>query len=174
MSEEQSRAFCEKVFAEELEGAKLVTNRSLWRRFPVVSNERWSVGNCVIVGDALRTAHFSIGSGTRLALEDVQALSHSLGEHPKSMPDALADFEAKRRPIVDKLAGAAGRSAEWYDHFAEHMQLPAWEFAMSYIGRSGRIDPERLKAMSPRFVAGYEESKLRQTTATKTPSGSSS
>lgn len=156
MTEEQSRVYCEAVFADELAGARLVSNKSLWRRFPRITNERWSVGNCVIVGDALRTAHFSIGSGTRLALEDVQALSQSLLKHPASVADALAHFEAERRPIVDKLAGAASRSADWYDHFAEHMALPAWEFAMNYIGRSGRIDPERLKAMSPKFVAGYE------------------
>jgi 2-polyprenyl-6-methoxyphenol hydroxylase-like FAD-dependent oxidoreductase len=156
MSEEESRTYCEKVFADDLEGAHLVTNKSLWRRFPVIRNERWSVGNCVLVGDALRTAHFSIGSGTRLALEDVQALSHSLANHPRNVADALAEFETQRRPIVDKLAGAATRSATWYDSFAEHLKLPAWEFAMNYISRSGRIDLERLRAMSPRFVAGYE------------------
>jgi 2-polyprenyl-6-methoxyphenol hydroxylase-like FAD-dependent oxidoreductase len=170
MGEDESRTFCERIFADELEGAELVTNKSLWRRFPVISNERWSVGNCVIVGDALRTAHFSIGSGTRLALEDVQALSQSLGEYPTSVPDALAHFEAKRRPIVDKLAGAAGHSADWYDQFAEHMQLPAWEFAKSYIGRSGRIAPERLRAMAPRFVAGYDDWRSRQSAAGGSPS----
>jgi 2-polyprenyl-6-methoxyphenol hydroxylase-like FAD-dependent oxidoreductase len=159
MTEEESRAYCEDVFSEELDGARLVTNKSLWRRFPVISNRRWSVGNRVLVGDALRTAHFSIGSGTRLALEDVQALAHALANHPRSVQDALAEFEAQRRPIVDKLAAAATRSATWYDNFAEHLKLPAWEFAMNYIGRSGRIDTERLRAMSPRFVAGYEASR---------------
>jgi 2-polyprenyl-6-methoxyphenol hydroxylase-like FAD-dependent oxidoreductase len=156
MTEEQSRAYCEKVFAEELGGQKLVTNKSLWRRFPKISNARSSVGNYVIVGDALRTAHYSIGSGTRLALEDVQALSIALAEHPRSIPDALASFEVRRRPIISKMADAAGRSADWYDHFVDHMKLAPWDFAMSYISRSGRIDPGRLKAMSPRFVAGYE------------------
>jgi 2-polyprenyl-6-methoxyphenol hydroxylase-like FAD-dependent oxidoreductase len=159
MTEDESRAYCEDVFAQELEGARLVTNKSLWRRFPVISNRRWSVGNRVLVGDALRTAHFSIGSGTRLALEDVQALAHSLANHPRNVQDALAEFEAQRRPIVDMLAGAATRSATWYDNFADHLKMPAWEFAMNYIGRSGRIDTERLRAMSPRFVAGYEASR---------------
>lgn len=156
MGEEASRQYCEEVFADELEGASLVVNRSFWRRFPKISNARWSVGNCVIVGDALRTAHFSIGSGTRLAMEDVQALAQALAEHAGSVPGALASFEAKRRPIVDKITTAANRSAEWYDHFAEHMELPAWEFAMNYIGRSGRVDPDRLRSMSPQFFAGYE------------------
>lgn len=166
MSEEQSRVYCESIFSEELEGAHLVTNKSTWRRFPVVSNQRWSVGNCVLVGDSLRTAHFSIGSGTRLALEDVQALTQSLLNHPGSVLDALAEFEALRRPIVDKLAGAATRSATWYENFPEHMKLGPWDFAMSYIGRSGRIDPARLRAMAPEFVAGFEAAK----TATKTGS----
>ena len=159
MTEDESRAYCEDVFAHELDGARLVTNKSLWRRFPVISNTRWSVGNRVLVGDALRTAHFSIGSGTRLALEDVQALAHSLANHPRNVQHALAEFEAQRRPIVDLLAGAATRSATWYDSFAEHLKMPAWEFAMNYIGRSGRVDTERLRAMSPRFVAGYEASR---------------
>jgi 2-polyprenyl-6-methoxyphenol hydroxylase-like FAD-dependent oxidoreductase len=156
MTEEESRAYCEKVFAEELEGQRLVTNKSLWRRFPKIGNARSSVGNCVIVGDALRTAHFSIGSGTRLALEDVQSLATALIEHPSSILDALATFEARRRPIIAKMADAAGRSADWYDHFVDHMKLAPWDFAMSYISRSGRVHPDRLKAMSPRFVAGYE------------------
>lgn len=156
MSEEESRRYCEDVFADELEGASLVVNRSHWRRFPRISNARWSVGNCVIVGDALRTAHFSIGSGTRLALEDVQRLAQAMAEHPGSVPDALASFEAQRRPIVEKITTAANQSAQWYDQFAQRMELPAWEFAMNYIGRSGRIDPERLRESSPQFVAGYE------------------
>lgn len=156
MNEEDSRRYCQDVFADELAGASLVVNRSHWRRFPKISNARWSVGNCVIVGDALRTAHFSIGSGTRLALEDVQALSQAVAEYPGSVPDALASFEERRRPVVEKFTAAANRSAEWYDHFAQHMELPAWEFAMNYIGRSGRVDPERLRSMSPKFVAAYE------------------
>jgi 2-polyprenyl-6-methoxyphenol hydroxylase-like FAD-dependent oxidoreductase len=159
MGEEQSRVYCQEIFADELEGAELVTNKSMWRRFPVISNKRWSVGNRVLVGDALRTAHFSIGSGTRLALEDVQALSHALANHPGNVGDALAEYEATRRPIVDKLATAANRSATWYDNFDEHLKLPAWDFAMNYISRSGRIDLDRLRAMSPQFVAGYEASR---------------
>ena len=157
MSEEQSREYCEGVFEEVLDGAQLVTNKSVWRRFPVISNRHWTHGNCVLVGDALRTAHFSIGSGTRLALEDVQALSHAIANHPNNVQDALAEYEAQRRPIVEKLAVAATRSATWYDQFAEHLNQSAWDFAMSYISRSGRIDMERLRAMSPQFVSGYEQ-----------------
>ena len=157
MDEEASRALCEDIFAEELQGNGLVCNKSIWRQFPIVHNERWSVGNRVLVGDALHTAHFSIGSGTRLALEDVIALVKAVGEHPGSVPDALAAYEATRRPILEKLTKAANASADWYEHFAEHMRLDPWEFAMSYIGRSGRIDPDRLRRMSPRFMQAYEQ-----------------
>jgi 2-polyprenyl-6-methoxyphenol hydroxylase-like FAD-dependent oxidoreductase len=100
----------------------------------------------------LRTAHFSIGSGTRLAMEDAIALERALREHP--LPNALAAFEAARRPIVEKLVAAADASGEWYEQFPSHMRLPAREFAWSYIQRSGRIDPERLRKIAPKFVAG--------------------
>jgi 2-polyprenyl-6-methoxyphenol hydroxylase-like FAD-dependent oxidoreductase len=110
----------------------------------------------VLVGDALRTAHFSIGSGTRLAFEDVIALAKALREHAADVPTALQAYEAARRPVVDKLVDAANRSAAWYEHFAEHMQLEPWALAWSYIQRSGRVDIDKLRQVSPRFVAGYE------------------
>ena len=110
----------------------------------------------MLVGDALRTAHFSIGSGTRLAFEDVIALAKALREHRGDVPAALQAYEAARRPVVDKLVDAANRSADWYEHFAEHMQLEPWAMAWSYIQRSGRIDVAKLRQVSPRFVAGYE------------------
>ena len=155
MDEAQTRARCEAVFAQTLDGHALVVNKSLWRQFPKVSNQRWHVGNQVLVGDALRTAHFSIGSGTRLAFEDVIALAKALREHA-DVAHALAAYEAARRPIVDKLATAANASAQWYEQFAAHMQLEPWALAWSYIQRSGRVDVERLRSVSPRFVAGYE------------------
>jgi 2-polyprenyl-6-methoxyphenol hydroxylase-like FAD-dependent oxidoreductase len=155
MDEAQSQAFCEKIFADVLSGHALVANRSIWRQFPKVRNAHWSYRNCVLVGDALRTAHFSIGSGTRLAMEDVIALDRALAVH-SDISAALAAYEAARRPIVDKLAAAADASADWYEHFAEHMRLLPLDFVMSYITRSGRVDRERLRAISPRFVAQYE------------------
>ena len=155
MDEAQSLLFLEAVFAETLQGERLVSNKSIWRNFPNLRNERWSVGNMVLIGDALRTAHFSIGSGTRLAMEDAIALNKALGEHA-DVREALAAFEAARRPIVEKLVAAADASGAWYDRFPEHMQLSPREFAWSYIQRSGRIDPERLRRTSPKFVAGEE------------------
>ncbi len=156
MNEDETRAYCERVFAPALGGHPLVANRSLWRRFPKIWNERWSAGNRVLIGDALRTAHFSIGSGTRLAFEDAIALAGALREHPASIPDALRAFEDARKPIVLKLVAAANASAAWYENFAGHLRLAPWDLAWSYIQRSGRVDLERLRQVSPRFVAGYE------------------
>ena len=155
MSEAETRAYCERVFARELAGHPLVANRSIWRRFPRIRNVRWSAGNRVLVGDAAHTAHFSIGSGTRLAFEDAIALARALRDAPGDVPAALAAYEAARRPIVDKIIAAADASAEWYERFAEHMRLAPWDLAWSYIQRSGRVDVERLQQVSPRFVAGY-------------------
>ncbi|HEV3011007.1 MAG TPA: FAD-dependent monooxygenase [Burkholderiales bacterium] len=146
MSEAATLAYLEKVF-----GHPLVSNKSAWRNFPNLRNQRWFVGNTVLIGDALRTAHFSIGSGTRLAMEDAIALVKALGEHGL---EGLAAFEAARRPVVEKLVAAADASGAWYERFPEHMKLAPREFAWSYIQRSGRIDPARLRKISPKFVDG--------------------
>ncbi|HEX9434687.1 MAG TPA: FAD-dependent monooxygenase, partial [Burkholderiales bacterium] len=114
-------------------------------------NQRWSVGNTVLIGDALRTAHFSIGSGTRLAMEDAIALCKALDAQPR-IRDALEAYEAARRPIVEKLVAGADASGAWYDRFPEQMNLSPRDFAWSYIQRSGRIDPERLARISPKFA----------------------
>ena len=154
MGEAETLAYCERVFADALQGHRLVSNKSIWRNFPNVRNRRWSAGNKVLIGDAQRTAHFSIGSGTRLAMEDAIALAKCLVDAKRAIPEALAAFEARRRPIVEKLVAAADASADWYEHFPEHMRLSPRDFAWSYIQRSGRVDPERLRRVSPRFVAG--------------------
>ena len=156
MSETETRAACERVFAQTLGCHPLISNNSIWRQFPIVHNDRWSHGNCVLLGDALHTAHFSIGSGTRLAMEDAIALDKALAGHPRDVPAALAAYEAARRPILEKLVAGANGSAEWYEHFAEHMMLAPADFAMSYITRSGRVDLDRLRKLSPRFVERYE------------------
>jgi 2-polyprenyl-6-methoxyphenol hydroxylase-like FAD-dependent oxidoreductase len=154
MDEAATLSYCEKVFADTLQGHRLVSNKSIWRNFPNVRNARWSVGNRVLIGDAQRTAHFSIGSGTRLAMEDAIALSKCLSEYGNEIPEALAAFESARRPIVEKLVAAADASAGWYERFPEHMKLAPRDFAWSYIQRSGRIDPGRLRKIAPRFVDG--------------------
>jgi 2-polyprenyl-6-methoxyphenol hydroxylase-like FAD-dependent oxidoreductase len=151
MGEAQTLAYLERVFADTLQGERLISNKSIWRNFPNLRNERWSAGNRVLIGDALRTAHFSIGSGTRLAMEDAIALARALDAHPRT-GEALQAYEAARRPIVEKLVAAADASGAWYDRFAEHMNLSPRDFAWSYIQRSGRIDPERLAKISPKFA----------------------
>jgi 2-polyprenyl-6-methoxyphenol hydroxylase-like FAD-dependent oxidoreductase len=109
----------------------------------------------VLIGDALHTAHFSVGSGTRLAMEDAIALDAALARHPRALADALADYEATRRPVVEKLVAAADASGEWYEQFERHMRLDPIDFAMSYVRRSGRIPLDRLHRISPRFAARY-------------------
>jgi len=155
---EESKTICEDVFAETLDGHKLISNRSVWRNFPWIWNERWWFKNMVLLGDALHTAHFSIGSGTRLAIEDAIALVKAL-EADADIPSALGRYQAARKPIVEKLVTAARTSANWYEHFPERMKLGLMDFAFSYITRSGRIDPARLRAMSPGFMARYEQAK---------------
>jgi len=155
---EQSQAICEQVFAATLDGHRLVSNKSVWRNFPWVWNENWSLKNIVLIGDALHSAHFSIGSGTRLAIEDAIALAKAL-EAEKDIPSALVRYETERKPIVQKMVGAARTSADWYEKFPSHMNLDLMDFAYSYITRSGRIDDARLRAMSPAFMARYEASK---------------
>jgi 2-polyprenyl-6-methoxyphenol hydroxylase-like FAD-dependent oxidoreductase len=157
MTDMESRALCQKIFADALGGHPLISNNSIWRRFPQVHNSRWHHGKHVLIGDALHTAHFSIGSGTRLAMEDAIALDRAMAEHGDDVAAALPAFEATRRPIVDKIVAGAAASAAWYENFAEHMELSPAELAMSYITRSGRVDVERLRKLSPRFAARYEQ-----------------
>ena len=156
MDENETRAMCENVFAEALDGHALISNNSIWRQFPIVHNERWSVDRAVLVGDALHTAHFSIGSGTRLAMEDAIFLDKALATHRDDIDAALAAYETERRPILEKLVAGANGSAAWYEQFAEHMKLAPLDFAMSYATRSGRIDLSRLRTLSPDFVRRYE------------------
>jgi len=158
---EQSQAICEQVFASTLDGHRLVSNKSVWRNFPWIWNERWSFGNMVLIGDALHSAHFSIGSGTRLAIEDAIALVKAM-EAVTDIPAALERYQSERKPIVQKLVKAARTSADWYEKFPEHMQLGLMDFAYCYITRSGRIDDIRLRAMSPAFMARYEASRQHE------------
>jgi 2-polyprenyl-6-methoxyphenol hydroxylase-like FAD-dependent oxidoreductase len=160
---EESKSICERVFAATLDGHPLVSNKSVWRNFPWIWNERWSFKNMVLIGDALHSAHFSIGSGTRLAIEDAIALTKAL-EAERDIAAGLARYQAGRKPIVKKLVTAARTSADWYEQFPEHMNLGLLDFAYGYITRSGRIDDARLRAMSPAFMAKYEASReaLRQ------------
>jgi 2-polyprenyl-6-methoxyphenol hydroxylase-like FAD-dependent oxidoreductase len=156
MSPDETQSYCAHVFDKTLDGHSLVSNKSVWRNFPRLWNDRWSYQNMVLVGDSLHTAHFSIGSGTRLALEDVIALVKALETKPRDLRAGLQSYEATRRPIVEKIAAAANASAQWYTTFADHMQLSPLEFAYSYITRSGRINDDRLRIIAPRFMESYD------------------
>jgi 2-polyprenyl-6-methoxyphenol hydroxylase-like FAD-dependent oxidoreductase len=156
MSDDESRAYCERVFAPDLGGHPLVSNKSVWRQFPLLTNRRWSAGNAVLIGDALRTVHFSIGSGTRLAFEDAIALDRAFGEAGEDVPAALAAFERERRPVVEKLLLAASASSFWYEDFPAKMTRAPWALAYDYMTRSGRMSDERLREMAPKFMARVE------------------
>lgn len=161
MNDEESRAYCERVFAADLGPHPLVSNKSIWRQFPLLRTRRWHVGNAVLLGDALRTVHFSIGSGTRLAFEDAIALDRAFAEAESDVPHALAAFERERRPIVDKIVTAANASSFWYERLPEKMKLQPWELAYDYMKRSGRMTDERLGELSPRFMARVNKERER-------------
>ncbi len=153
---ETTRNVCEELFYEVLGGARLVDNNSVWRQFPNLSCERYFCGNRVLVGDALHTAHFSIGSGTRLALEDVASLVGALKSTRWDLPSGLALYQEIRKPALQKIIKAATRSALWYELFDEHMVLDPLRFALSYIQRAGRIDASKLRCFAPGFFAQLE------------------
>lgn len=157
MDDAQSRAYCERVFAPDLGGHELVSNKSVWRNFPLLGNENWVAGNAVLIGDALRTGHFSIGSGTRLAFDDAIALSNAFQHENVTVKEALAAFERQRRPVVEKIVAAANRSSYWYETFPERMKQEPWQLAYDYMTRSGRMTDERLSAEAPRFHALVRE-----------------
>jgi len=161
MNDDESRAYCERVFAPDLGGHSLISNKSIWRQFPLLACRRWSARAIVLIGDALRTAHFSIGSGTRLAFEDAIALDRAFAESGADGQRALAIFERERRPIVEKILAAANASAHWYERLAEKMQLGPRQLAYDYMTRSGRMTDERLRELSPRFMAEWEKLKIQ-------------
>jgi anthraniloyl-CoA monooxygenase len=151
-TEDDTLAFAEKLFARELSGHRLLKNRSLWRSFPTVRNARWSYGNAVLVGDAAHTAHFSIGSGTKLAIEDSIALARALHTHG-DIATALTAYEAERRPEVESLQRAAQVSLEWFEQTERyHGSLEPIQFAFSLLTRSLRVTHANLKVRDAKFV----------------------
>ncbi|MGY6695262.1 MAG: FAD-dependent monooxygenase [Roseinatronobacter sp.] len=158
LSEEDSAQRCSAIFADVLKGTKLITNRSMWRQFPRLWCESWVAGKYAILGDAVHTAHFSIGSGTRLAMEDAIALVHALAEND-SVESALAAYQRERPPIARKIVDAANTSANWYEGFGQKMRLDPMDFAHDYLMRSGRMTEERLRKIAPKFAADYARQK---------------
>lgn len=159
-SEEDSRATLEQVFADDLGGHALLSNQSRWIQFSTVRNQRWSHGNVVLVGDAAHTAHFSIGSGTKLALEGAIALAQAFATHGDDVPAALATYEASRRPQVEKVQRAAQASMEWFESAGEDLHLDPLAFAFKAMTRSDRVGVESLRKRDPEFVARAEAAGL--------------
>ena len=162
MSEADSAALCASLFEDVLGGARLITNKSAWRVFPRLWCPTWVAGNHVILGDAAHSSHFSIGSGTRLAMEDAIALVQALARHD-DVPVALAAFQDLRLPVAQKIVRAANRSARWYDDFGTHMRHAPLDFAYGYLTRSGRMTPARARRLAPAFMAQYDAATLAAT-----------
>jgi anthraniloyl-CoA monooxygenase len=150
-TEAESARFMENVFAEELAGHKLTTNRSLWRQFPMIRCARWTNGNVVLLGDAKATAHFSIGSGTKLAMEDAIAL-HAAVMAGGSATECLARFESGRREAVEKIQHAADVSLVWFEHIRRFWPMHPTRFAFGVMTRSKAIGYDDLSLRAPGFV----------------------
>jgi anthraniloyl-CoA monooxygenase len=156
MDEDESLAFCEQLFANELRGRELFSNRSLWLDFPKVTSETWHVGNVVILGDAAHTAHFSIGSGTKLAMEDAIALAQGLVRRRWDVPAALVDYELERGPLVERTQEAASESAAYFGRIASYSHLEPIQFAFNLLTRSGRITHATLGIRDPQFTRALD------------------
>ena len=158
MSDEATRGYLGDVFGRDLGGHALLSNNSKWINFLLVKNRRWHHKNVVLLGDALHTAHFSIGSGTKLALEDSIALYRCF-EEAGSVAEALAEFERVRKPVIEEYQQAAYESLVWFEHARDLMHLASLPFAYSLMTRSKKIDYENLRRRDPAFIAAYDEYK---------------
>ncbi len=152
MGEEESARFLDGVFAEDLGGHALVTNRSLWRSFPMIRSARYAMGNVVLLGDAKATAHFSIGAGTKLAMEDAIALFEAFRAHP-AVPAALDHFERTRREEVERTQHAADVSLVWFEHIGRFAGMDPTQFAFGLMTRAKSITYDNLRLRAPEFVA---------------------
>ncbi|WP_435613355.1 bifunctional salicylyl-CoA 5-hydroxylase/oxidoreductase [Streptomyces sp. bgisy159] len=155
MDEHESVERCAKIFSDALGGRPLRSNKSAWTTFRTVVNERWSHGNVVLLGDAAHTAHFSIGSGTKLAVEDALALAACLTEQP-TLERALVAYEEERKPVVASTQRAARASLEWFEHLASYLGQPARQFAFNLLTRSRRVTHDNLRLRDARFTSAVE------------------
>ena len=164
-SEAESIAYCEALFQPELRGRRLMSNRSLWVNFATLRQESWHHGNVVLLGDAAHTAHFSIGSGTKLAMEDSIALVDALRRH-HDLPAALNDYEMERQPVVERFQEAALESSSYFEHVSRYAQFDPRQFAFNLLTRSRRItyvnltqrDPELVRTVDSWFTAAATSS----------------
>ncbi|HUW36962.1 MAG TPA: bifunctional salicylyl-CoA 5-hydroxylase/oxidoreductase [Rhodocyclaceae bacterium] len=167
MEKEAAIAFCERLFAKHLDGHGLMSNAShlrgsaQWIKFPRVLCQNWVHHNgrapVVLMGDAAHTAHFSVGSGTKLALEDAIELSRCIGRSPDDLGEALRDYQAVRSVEVLRIQNAARNSTEWFEHVDRYVGLPPEQFAYSLLTRSQRISHENLRRRDKGYVEAYED-----------------
>jgi anthraniloyl-CoA monooxygenase len=152
MSEEETLTYCEQLFANDLRGRELFSNRSIWLDFPKVTNRVWHDGRVVLLGDAAHTAHFSIGSGTKLAMEDAIALANGLVRRSWDVESALVDYELERSPVVERTQAAASDSAAYFARIATYTEMEPLQFAFNLLTRSGRITHASLGVRDPQFT----------------------
>lgn len=156
MSEDESRRYCAEMFRPELGSNELLSNRSLWFQANIVRNENWTYRNIALLGDALRTVHFSLGSGTRMAMQDAIALHRALVSHDGDISAAFVDFETQRRSASSDFQNAAAKSLDWYENVASKMHLDPVSFAYDYMRRTDRVSHDDLRERDPDFVGAYE------------------
>lgn len=151
-SDERTRAYLADLFADDLQGAEIVANNSRWASFRTRRTERWHSGNVVLLGDAVHTAHFSVGSGTKMAMEDGIVLARELaGATPGDLARALTAYEADRQPPVRRIQDAASGGLSWWEHFGRyHEAFEPTQFGFHFFSRS--IDIDRIEPRDPQLV----------------------
>ncbi|MEQ1929596.1 MAG: bifunctional salicylyl-CoA 5-hydroxylase/oxidoreductase [Parvularculaceae bacterium] len=157
MSEEESARYLEQVFADDLKGHPLLTNRSIWRSFPTITCAKWSSGKTVLLGDAKATAHWSIGSGTKLAMECAIALSNAVVRHRRDIGAAFAEYEKERRTPVEITQHNAQVSLRWFEDMPVHWTKAPMEFAFSLMSRGKSVTWDNLKLRDPAFLEDVEQ-----------------
>jgi len=157
-TEEDTKAYCEALFKDDLDGHALITNRSVWRTFPVVRNERLFYKNIVLLGDAVRSAHFSIGSGTKLAMEDAIALAGYFDESGGDVNAALEKYQVVRKDEADRLQRTAVVSLSWFEHIDRYADVQSAEqFTFNMMCRAKRITYENLRLRDPQYIASVDQ-----------------
>ena len=158
LTDEETRAQLAEVFAPDLNGYPLLSNNSKWINFVLVKNAHWCHENVVLLGDALHTAHFSIGSGTKLAMEDAIALKQSFDQR-SNVTEALQRYEKARKSVIEEYQAAAHESMLWFENAGSYMHLMPIELAYSLMTRSGRVDDAELRKRDPDFMSSYDSIK---------------
>lgn len=167
--EGDSISYCEKLFADDLRGRELLSNNSQWINFVTVKNRAWHRDNVVLLGDAAHTAHFSIGSGTKLAMEDAISLARALEQRGDDLGAALADYESERKPIVERFQQAAAESRTYFENTARYLRFEPMQFAFHLLTRSGRIDYDVLRLRDPVYADSVDRWFVRSGVAVAPP-----